>query len=158
MIDRRRAGRPRKGRRLRRAWSVSSMAAVRAFDCRVSRSNWVSFYATATETAVSGRRVAASWRGFCGFLGNKVPPTRIYLPVESQKQKNRELSDGFERLLAIERVRDVPGPFSSGTTPAPSKGRGPMMSLWSSFQGEPRCQGRIADYSANTLPGHPLRL
>ena len=158
MIDRRRPGRPKKGRRLRRASSVYSMAPVRAFDCRVSRSNCVSFYAAATETAVSGRRVPASWRGFCGFLGNKVPPTGIYLPVECQRQKSRELSDGFERLLGIERARDAPGPFSSGATPAPSKGRGPMMSLWSSFQSEPRCQGRIADYSANTLPGHPLRL
>jgi len=78
--------------------------------------------------------------------------------TERFEEKIRELSDGFERLLAIERVRDAPGPFLSGTTPAPSKGRGPMISLWSSFKAEPRCQGRRADYSANTLPGHPLRL
>ena len=33
-----------------------------------------------------------------------------------------------------------------------------MFSLWSSFKAEPRSQGGFADYSANVLPGHPLRL
>ena len=82
----------------------------------------------------------------------------IYVLVEFQKEEICELFDGFERPNAIERVGDALNPFRSGAPPAPDKGRGTMISLWSSLNSEPRCIGRFADQSANTPPGHPLRL
>ncbi len=103
------------------------------------------------------------WAGCCAacysldFLGTK-SGTPVSTSLEVISEENGELRVPFERQLAIESVEDDRELFSSRATQAPSKGKGPMVLLWSSLNAEPRCQARIADYSANTLPGHPLRL
>jgi hypothetical protein len=72
--------------------------------------------------------------------------------------KSREPYVGFGRLKTIEIVSGALGRVQSVETLFSSTGSGTMISLWSSIRAERRRQGGRADYSANTLPVHPLRL
>jgi hypothetical protein len=70
----------------------------------------------------SGFRERLQSKDSADFLGIRPGVAASISLSGSKKEEIRERPDDFERLNAIEKVRDAPDPFRSWANPAPDKG------------------------------------